>query len=107
MKEKELIPCCIGTADLVEEFMDILFDGELFTCNHNVYTGFVDGKPAVLRFVENRIFVDYYKENYETIRKRAQDCFDKGDDDSCCQRDGYKRVALIGKESINLYYEEL
>lgn len=106
MKEKELIPCRIGTADLVEEFMDILFDGELYTCNHNVYTGFVDGKPAVLHFVEHRIFVDYYKGNYNAIRERAQYCFDECDNEPSCRRDGYKRVALIGQESINLYYQE-
>lgn len=106
MKEKELIPCRIGSADLVEEFMYILFDGELFTSNHNVYTGFVDSKPAVLRYVENCIYVDYYKGNYNAIRKRAQDCFDECENEPSCRRDGYKRVALIGKESINLYYQE-
>lgn len=107
MKEKELIPCRIGTADLVEEFMDILFDNELYTCNSNVYTGFVDGQPAVLRYVTNRIFVDYGKDEIKTvIRKRAQECFDEGDNDPCSRKDGWRRIALIGKESINLYYQE-
>lgn len=106
MKEKGLIPCCIGTSDLVEEFMDILFDNELYTCNSNVYTGFVDGQPAVLRYVGHRVYFDYYDGNVGVIRNRAQRYFDEMDKDQSTINEGYKRVALIGKESINLYYQE-
>lgn len=106
MQEKELIPCRIGTSDLVEEFMDLFFDDEQCTCNGNVYTGFVDGKPAVLRYVGHRVYFDYYDGNVRVIRNRAQRYFDEMDKGQSTINEGYKRVALIGKESINLYYQE-
>lgn len=106
MKEKELILCRIGTADLVEEFMDLFFDDELCTCNGNVYTGFIDGKPAVLRYVGHRVYFDYYKGNVGVLCNRAQRYFDEMEVEPSAINDGYKRVALIGNESINLYYQE-
>lgn len=105
--EKELIPCRIGTADLVHEFMEVFFDNEDCLCNNHTFVGFVDGKPVALHYVSHKVYVDFGPEKVlVTIRRRAQEHFDMCDNDPDSRQDGWRRIALIGKESINLYYQE-
>lgn len=103
MKAKELIPCNIGTADLVAEFVDELFDDCEFVDKHGIMIGFICEAPAVIvcRGGTNRITVKYGDVDDVLVRVREilHDCDSENPDPD------YRHCAKRVDNEITIWYE--
>lgn len=103
MKEQELIPCTIGTADLVVEFVDELFDDCEFIDKHGVMIGFICGEPVHLTFRggTNRIAVKYGNKDDVLVRvcEILQECDCENPDPE------YRHIAKCNDDEITIWYE--
>ena len=103
MEEKELIPCTIGTADLMYEFLDDLFDYGEFIDKHGYMVGFICETPAVIvcRGGTNRIRIVYGNIGYalDKVNKILLEC------DSDNPSDDYRHIAKRNGNEITIWYE--
>lgn len=102
MKERELLPCSIGTADLVAEFVDELFDDCEFIDKHGMIIGFINGEPVhlVVRYTTNRIKVVFGDPMnvFMRVHDLLKEC-DKENPDS-----EYRHIAKGNGNEITIWY---
>lgn len=103
MKEQELIPCNIGTADLAAEFVDELFDDCEFIDKHGLIVGFVCGDPVHLMFRggTNRITVEYG--DVDDVLVRVREILQEMDNEN--PDPYYRHIAKCKENEITIWYE--
>lgn len=100
----ESLPCCIGTADLVAEFIDELFDDHEPKWNSSHYVGFIGGDAVVLSYTDHRIMVRYTTGTIDQVRHAAQRIFDEMDRDNPDTEEGWTHKAITVGSEVHLYY---
>lgn len=105
MKQSELIPCNIGTADLMHEFIDILFDDAEFIDEYGIVIGLINHEPVHLTYRggTNRITVKYG--DVDNVLSKVHDILNE------CDRENpdpeYRHIAKRVDNEITIWYEPI
>lgn len=103
MEYREKVKCCIGTSDLVAEFIDDMFDDQEPKWNADNYVGFIGGDAVVLTYKDNRIIVKYTTGDMDGVRRAAQSVLDEMDCENP-DEEGWKRKAFVVDKEVRLRY---